>query len=98
MPSGSVEADQLSPTELDVTVGTVGGWVSVLVTTSSYAPTSHPDPCGRAMPRWSVPPEHPVTLGEMTSSAGLPGASAIVCVGPPFDARASRWGAVFGNE
>src|SRR5689334_8958380 len=92
-PTLSMDGFQDSDAEWAVTpvttrpVGAVGGCVSEPpLETSSYAPTSHPLPWGREMPRWSVVPEQPGVLAGMRSTAGLPEGRAIVWVGPPLDA------------
>jgi hypothetical protein len=46
----------------------------------SYAPMSHPPPCGRAKPRWSDPAQG----AGMALSAELPALSPSVGVGPPL--------------
>ena len=48
----------------------------------SNAPASHPAPCGRVVPRWSVPVQPEVRM----FSAWLPLSSASVGVGPPLSA------------
>src|SRR3954447_4855906 len=66
----------------------VGNAISV-ETVDSAAPESHPDPCGRAWPRWSVATAEQLlaTLGTR-SSAGLSGSTTRrVCVGPPWSPR-----------
>src|ERR1022692_855035 len=59
---------------------------------------SQPLPCGREVPRWSVLPGQPATVAGIASTAGLPAGSAIVWVGPPFDASASSCGCVLLSE
>ena len=67
---------------VDVGVGPIGP-------SYSYAPISHPLPCGRVTPRWSV-------AGQLAASpasiAGEPASNAMVCVIPPLSDRISRFG------
>ena len=49
--------------------------------TTSTAPMSHCAPCGRPVPRWSVPGQKP---GSPASTAGLAAAGASVSVSPPL--------------
>src|SRR6266566_5436350 len=90
-----VEAFQVSVTDGVVLVvaarpvGTVGG-----VVYTSKAPMSHPAAWGRFTPRWSVLPEHPANPEGIALMAALPDWSAIVWVGPPFEASGPSCGLV----
>src|SRR5262249_41339871 len=63
---------------------------------TSYAPMSQPAPLGRRTPRSSVAGQP--APGEGTASiAALPGASEIVCAGPPLSCSGPRFGSAVEN-